>query len=231
MRVAIAQPTYLGWAGYFSLLAQADVFVLLDTVAVSRQSWQTRNRVQFPDGRDVWLSIPIRSELGQRLDTVEIDNSRGWQRKHWATIQACYTHAPYWDGFDWLKDYYDCKDFDLLAEWTISLIRQLAGVLGIRTRIIRARGLEPLPDGKIERLEAILEHLGATAYLTSPGATYLRSRTHVGPARIRWHNYVPVIYERGGRPCDPYLSVVDSLAWNGAAKTAELLRAPSEAPA
>ena len=49
MRLAITQPAYLPWAGYFDLMDQADTFVLLDcvqlsdspgsTVTVSRRLW------------------------------------------------------------------------------------------------------------------------------------------------------------------------------------------------
>ena len=56
MIVCIMQPTYLPWIGYFDLIDQSDVFVVLDTVAFSRQSWQQRNRIATAQGP---LSLPL----------------------------------------------------------------------------------------------------------------------------------------------------------------------------
>ena len=46
MRVAISQPTYLPWLGYFDLIDQVDRFVVLDNVQFEKQSWQQRNRIK-----------------------------------------------------------------------------------------------------------------------------------------------------------------------------------------
>lgn len=51
MKVAITQPTYLPWLGYFDLVDQVDMFVVLDTVQFEKQSWQQRNRIKTPTGR------------------------------------------------------------------------------------------------------------------------------------------------------------------------------------
>ena len=67
MKVVITQPTYLPWLGYFELVAQADVFVFLDTVQFERQSWQSRNKIRSSDGRIHWLSVPV---IAAPLDTL-----------------------------------------------------------------------------------------------------------------------------------------------------------------
>ena len=43
--IAIMQPTYLSWSGYFNLMARATEFIFLDDVQFSHQSWQQRNRI------------------------------------------------------------------------------------------------------------------------------------------------------------------------------------------
>ena len=45
LRIAVMQPTYLPWAGYFNLIEETDAFVFLDDVQFSYQSWQQRNRI------------------------------------------------------------------------------------------------------------------------------------------------------------------------------------------
>jgi hypothetical protein len=41
-KVAIMQPTYLPWMGYFSLINQVDIFVIYDDVQFDKRSWATK---------------------------------------------------------------------------------------------------------------------------------------------------------------------------------------------
>src|SRR3990167_8474438 len=85
--IAIMQPTYLPWMGYFDLMDQCDVFVLLDSVQFERRSWQQRNRIKTPQG-ELWLTVPVLSKgrREQKICQVEIDRSRDFQQKHIRTI-------------------------------------------------------------------------------------------------------------------------------------------------
>ena len=55
--IAVMQPTYLPYLGYFDLIAQADVFVFLDDVQFERKSWQQRNRIGGPNGSRLLLPV------------------------------------------------------------------------------------------------------------------------------------------------------------------------------
>ena len=50
--VAIMQPTFLPWLGYFDLMDQVDTFIFLDNVQFEKQSWQQRNRIRTSKGLD-----------------------------------------------------------------------------------------------------------------------------------------------------------------------------------
>ena len=52
--MAIMQPTYLPWSGYFGLMQSVDAFVLLDSVQFTRRSWQQRNQIKTANGAQ-WL--------------------------------------------------------------------------------------------------------------------------------------------------------------------------------
>ncbi len=102
--VAIMQPTYLGWLGYFDMIDQADTFILLDNVAISKKSWQTRNRILARDDRVQWLSVPTHAHQGQPLNEVEVVKTEAWQLKHIRAIEAAYQHAPYYETLSPLLD-------------------------------------------------------------------------------------------------------------------------------
>lgn len=205
MRIAISQPTYLPWTGYFDLIRAADAFVLLDTVQFSKQSWQQRNRVQFPDGRIVWLTVPVKGSHAQPISEVAIANQGGiWQRKHWRTIQACYDGAERWPRLKrLLEPVYTQHAWQYLADLNAELIMLLCGELGIRTQIRRASYI-PARDGREERLIDICRALGANTYLSTRGAGYLENDELAPGLPIEWFDY-------SEQPELP-LSVIDGIA-------------------
>ena len=79
--VAIMQPTYLPWLGYFALMDRVDIFVFLDSVQFERRSWQQRNRIKGPDGPRM-LTVPVfkKGLRDQRIDEVRIDPSAGFPK-------------------------------------------------------------------------------------------------------------------------------------------------------
>ncbi len=99
MRIAITQPTYLPWLGYFDLIDQVDTFVVLDTVQFERQSWQHRNRIKTSTGLQ-WLTVPVvfRDLLGQKILEVEIRDIE-FRRKHLRGIEVNYARAPFFEEY------------------------------------------------------------------------------------------------------------------------------------
>lgn len=205
--VAIMQPTYLGWLGYYDMLDQADVFVLLDTVAVSPKSWQTRNRIRAKDGNVVWLSVPTNARRGMPLNEVLIRNEHGWQQKHLRTMQMAYGHSNY--VITWANP--PTEKLADLNEW---LIHYLAAILGIHTRIVRASTLARQRHNPYHRLADICQSVGATELLNTAGAREWLDGHDIG-VPVRYHQYEHPVYDQGGAPFMSHLSVVDLLSWHG----------------
>ena len=99
MKVAISQPTYLPWSGYFDLIDQVDVFILLDDVQFEKQSWQQRNRIKTPVGLQ-WLTVPVvfRGRLGQLIKDVEI-RTADFCRDHCRAIELNYRRAEFFGTY------------------------------------------------------------------------------------------------------------------------------------
>lgn len=214
------QPTYLGWVGYFDMIDQADVFVLLDNVAISKQSWQTRNRIRARDGNVVWLSVPTNARMGQTIAEVTIAD-RPWAAKHKRTIESAYSHAAHWD---WAAPMvFEPWTFVRLVDLNHMTLFNIAWDIGIRTKLRRASSLARQRHNPIHRLADICQSVGATEYLSPEGARGYLEGQDIG-VPIRWHQYEPAEYDQGGQPWMPYLSIVDALAWNGP-NTLDIIRA------
>ena len=90
MKIAIHQPHYLPWLGYFAKWAAADLFVFLDTVQYEKNGWQNRNRIKTREGPR-WLTVPVRAKLGIPIRDVLVDSSQNWCSRHLATIESAYS--------------------------------------------------------------------------------------------------------------------------------------------
>ncbi len=218
------QPTYLPWIGYFDLIDQSDVFVFLDTVAFSRQSWQQRNRVLTAQGVR-WLTVPVHHTAGAPIREIAIDNTKPWRRKHWATLEASYLRAPHWaEGSEPLaRDY--SREWNSLAELNIRLIREIASALGVEARFERSSELPLSTRRKEGALIDLCEALGATTYLSPPGSFgYLGSDMGFASSGIelRFQRFEHPAYEQGRGEFVPYLSAVDLLFNAGPAAAAAI---------
>ena len=213
MIASIMQPTYLPWIGYFDLIDQSDVFVFLDTVEFSRQSWQQRNRIGTPQG-PIWLTVPVRHQQHQAIKDVLIDNTKTWRRKHWGSLATNYRRSPYWEVCAGaLEPIYE-HEWTELAELNIALIETMCGIARIDVPLVRASGLRSGTGERVQNLVAICTEIGADTYLSPLGASaYLGSATAFKRANIDlfFHHYQHPTYLQATAGFIDHLSFIDAL--------------------
>jgi len=214
MKVAIAQPTYLSWLGYFDLIDQVDAFVLLDNVQFEKQSWQQRNRIKTPGGLQ-WLTVPvkIKGRSTQLIREVEIAEADFYLR-HLNLLRANYRTARCFEMFfePLAAILREGARGGSLAVMNIELIKWLASCLGILTPFVLASTL-PV-EGKRTKLNlAICEALGANEYYSAIGsADYLLEESDIFSDRgieIYFQNYSHPQYPQLFPPFAVFASVID----------------------
>lgn len=170
MKVAVMQPTFLPWVGYFDLIDRVDRFVFLDTVPFTRQSWQQRNRIKTATGLQ-WISLPVIASVEEKTLISEVRLGAVRPEKIRRAIEQNYARAPFftalWPRFAPIFD--GVVPGALLAEVNIAIIEEVCAILGMETPRLRARDLPPC-EGRIERLIALTGALGADTYLSPMGA-------------------------------------------------------------
>jgi hypothetical protein len=170
MRIAIMQPGYLPWLGFFELMYNCDLFVLLDDVQYTKKDWRNRNRIRTKDGW-IWLSAPVltKNKRFQLMNEVEINNSVDWKRKHLRAIEINYHRAKYFKNyFPSLVEKYS-YDWDYLVDLDIVLIGWLKDALKIITPIIRS-SLLVTQGKKEEKIINICKKLNAKELYDSKAA-------------------------------------------------------------
>src|ERR1700679_1446599 len=169
--VAMAQPTFLSWAGWFDLAAQVDLLIVLDDVAFSKQSWQQRNRIRTPEGLS-YVTVPIHSagRLGQRIIDTELAGD-AFIEKLIRTVSQNYARAAHFSRYfaDFCTVFKESAAAGKLAGLNCGLIEWLAVQLGVTTP--RVHSGELAVEGKGGALFAKLcEHVGGSRYVSPVGA-------------------------------------------------------------
>jgi len=225
MRIAIHQPNYMPWSGYFYKISQCDRFVFLDDAQYTKNSFINRNRIKTPQGEH-WLTIPVSASLSQSIR--EICPKAGWHEKHLKTLQQSYAKTPgyrrYIDGITAVL----CTGHANLAELNIALVKHLCRQLGITTPCLRASELG-IAGSSDERLAAITAHLGGDTYLSGfGGANYQLEQTFDGRGiALETYKFRPPIYKQQWGEFIPGLSILDVL-FNCSEETMDVI---NQAPA
>jgi len=228
MKVAIMQPMYLPWIGYFGLMNTVDIFVFLDSVQFSKQSWQQRNRIKTPNGT-MWLTVPVLSKgkSGQLISEVAVD-LRGFQRKHRCTIEQSYKRTQYFNAYATaLFEILEQKN-TLLSELNISLILYLKNAFGINAKIVLASEIARDPSwDKVEYLMNICNELNATEYHSPVGSKeYLSGSINLfreAGISIKYNEFLHPEYSQQHGEFIPYLSAVD-LLFNEGPKSLDIIK-------
>lgn len=224
MIVTIHQPEHLPWLGFFNKMAEADVFVVLDTVQYEKNYFQNRNRVRTPSTEQgwAWVTVPVlaKGRTDQAIMDVEINNSdRRWGEKNWRTIEQNYRKAPYFDQYaDLIRDTYTTGTRSNLVELNLNLIHHFTQALEITTSMVRASALNAHGSSS-ELLVAICEELGADTYLSGPsGKDYLdEGLFHEANVSVEFHDFHHPEYRQLHQPFIPAMSVIDILFNQGPA--------------
>lgn len=216
MKIAISQPTYLPWIGYFDLIDQVDLFVLLDSVQFEKRSWQQRNRIKTPAGLQ-WLTIPVvsRGKREQRIAEVNVSEADFW-RDHLRTIDLNYRRAPFFGNyFESLSQQLERESGGgNLSRITIGIIEWFKDSLGIKTPTVRSSTL-PVDGKRTELLANICVSLGADEYLSPLGsAEYLVGELPLMTSKgieVTFHHYEHPVYQQLYPPFQPYACALDLL--------------------
>jgi hypothetical protein len=228
--VAIHQPNFLPWLGWFDKLARADVFVLLDHVQFPRTSRGTYvNRVKLlVGGKDAWVTAPIVRASGsaQRIDEVRVDDAQPWRAKVLRTLEHNYRRAEAYDEvYPLVHDVLE-QPTERLAELNEHGVRVIARALGLdESKFVRSSRLGASAHAT-DLLIELTKAVGGTVYLAGnlAGSTYQEDEKFEGAGiELRPQRFEHPRYSQPGDEFVPGLSVVDALMNVGPERTRGLL--------
>lgn len=217
-RVALMQPTFLPWIGYYELLEQVDVFVFLDDFQFSRQSWGQRNQIFLSPGRAGLITLPVqhpKNIAATFLDIIPAVTPH-WTKKFLNSISQSYGKAPYFHAIiPLLKEWLSCPT-TTLADMLTFFIRQVALYVGIHTQVLYSSALEyDRKARRSEKIASLLHAVDARCYYSPIGSFGYMQQDALFPlegVKTYFQNHNPKIYpQHGSSKFVPYLSAVDAL--------------------
>jgi hypothetical protein len=226
--VAIHQPNFFPWLGYFNKIACADVFVVLDNVQFPKTGGTWCNRVRLSvNGKVAWTTMPVvRSYGGVRLIRDMAIRDAPWRGKFLQALRQSYGRAPYFDTIYPFVEELTNHPADRVADFNFFAIRALSQYIGLDpSKLVSGSTLE-VKGKATDLLIAIVEAVGGTAYLCGAGAAGYQDDEKFaaeGLAVIYQDFRHPVYHQQNGNEFIPGLSIIDALMNCGRAHTYRLV--------
>jgi hypothetical protein len=181
--ISIMQPYFVPYAGYFRLLAGADLFVIYDCVQFQRRGWMHRNQLRTANGTADWLTMPLEKahrdvlirDLCFRSDARE--NMEAQLRRFPALAKYSSHSARLVDAIR--------NPCGRPVDYIVNLLRLTAEILDLPWKVARSSELELPSDLRAQdRILAIAKAYAATRYINPPGGRSLYSQADFAAAGI-----------------------------------------------
>lgn len=214
MKVAIHQPNFLPWPGYFHKYDQCDLMVHMDTAQHIRDDFDHRNWIHSPEGEKRWIIVHIAGDnpLTQPLNLVSLAVNN-WRVKLSNLLYNNYHDAPYYQPYTTAIMEIIDRDWPSLAELNLALIAYVKDELGIQTPSLLLSTVGTELGHRNEQLINICHYLDADTYLSGQGGRAYLDEKQFNQAGIsvEYQEYTPVKYPQIHNPFIPNLSVIDLL--------------------
>ena len=228
-RVAIMQPYFFPYLGYFQLIASVEKFIVYDDVAFIKQGWINRNRI-LVDGSAHTFSIPIDDLSSFRLIKDTEVNGRlfpKWKSKFLKTIDMEYIKAPHFEAARSMIERAVSVESKSIARMAVESILEVSSYLGLTTRmILSSRGYKNEFLKGRDRVIDICKKESAESYINVPGGMELYTKEDFEREGIELKFIKPVLkpYSQFGKDFCPGLSRIDVLMFNSPETCRQLVR-------
>lgn len=142
--IAIHQPNFFPWLGFFHKISMVEEFIFMDHVQVTMgKGWHSRVRFLF-NGQEKWLTVPIirSGRSGQKYYDIQLDEKQPYAKKHLGVLKQAYSRAPYIKDVMPVIEAFYSLEINGLAERNIIVIEMIAELMGLNSTFSRTSDLE-----------------------------------------------------------------------------------------
>jgi hypothetical protein len=218
MKVAIMQPYFFPYIGYFQLINAVDTFVLYDDIEYVKQSWINRNRILL-NGQPAFFSLPLKKDS----DYLHVDQrflAETWPKERNKLLQrvkGAYKKAPFYtEVYELVCTGLNCDELNLF-EFLRHNLQLVLDFLEIKTSVVISSSLGDFSTKKsAEKVLAICETLQANQYINPIGGLDLYDKDAFAQTGIKldFLKAQDIEYTQFGSEFIPFLSIIDVLMFN-----------------
>lgn len=216
MKLAIMQPYFLPYIGYWQLLASVDAFIVYDNIKYTKKGWINRNRM-LQNGQDAMFSLPLKKDsdfLDVRERTLAADFDRN---KLLNQLKGAYGRAPYFEQtFPLLARIVLYEERNLFRYVYHSIVSVCAHLdLTTAIRISSDIGIDQELKNQ-DKVLALCEAMGADTYVNAIGGMELYSKDvfRLSGIKLQFIRPQPFEYGQFDKEFVPWLSIVDVMVFN-----------------
>jgi len=177
--IAIMQPYFFPYIGYFQLIHSVDSFIIADDVQYIKRGWINRNRILL-DGKPYYITLPVerghlRDNINQRSFSLEFKKG---QQKILRQLSHAYRKATYFsEVMRLVEQVFACEERNV-ARFLTENLRKVCDYLGIETHILIYSKITNNTDGLAaqDRVIAMCRIMNANHYINSIGGIKLYDR-------------------------------------------------------
>lgn len=229
MKLAIMQPYFFPYLGYFSLIQLADEFILFDTPQYIRHGWIERNRILKLDGEPLYIKVALQKHKRETaIKDIVINNDINWKNKITSQLTSYKKKAPYFQQINEIINQIFEKEYTSIVDLNFRILSSICDYLEIKTpiKIWSKMGVD------IEEVHApdewalnICKALKAEVYFNPIGGMTFFDRNKYKNAGIdlKFMEFIPLSYCQLDNDFVPYLSIIDVLMFNNKERVQQML--------
>ncbi len=148
-KIAIMQPYFFPYLGYYQLINEADIFILYDDINFIKKGWINRNKLLSNQEGSKFFTLPLEKQSSNKLiKEIKVSNNK-WKKKLLNLLHHEYKHSPFFE--ETMDVINSCLQINsqFISEINAYSINKISSHIGIKTKIIS--------DCKINELEKDLQ--------------------------------------------------------------------------
>jgi hypothetical protein len=227
MKLAIMQPYFMPYIGYFQLINSVDQFIIYDNIQYTKKGWINRNRI-LVNGKDQLITLPIKKD-SDYLDVVKRELSESWgkdKNKMINMIKSSYGKAPHFEEtFELISKCLNNPEENLFKFIYDSIIL-INSYLDIKTPITISSTIDINHTLKSQdKVLSLCKAQNANVYINSIGGVELYDKETFKQNGIKL-NFIksnPIQYKQLNNEFISWLSIIDVMMFNSKEQIQEYL--------
>lgn len=227
MRIAIMQPYFMPYIGYFQLMDLVDEFVVYDNAKYTKRGWFNRNRI-LVNGSDAQITLPLRKD-SDHLHVKDRYLADSWESERKTIlnrIHGAYGKAPHFDESYGVVERVVGHDDRNLFNFLHNSLLVTKDYLGITTPLVVSSTIQADHELKAEdRVVSICAARCAKSYINPIGGLelYCKERFENDGIGLSFIKTDDVRYRQFGQEFVPSLSIIDVMMFNSKENIREML--------